>query len=66
MNGFQGTEWVRHSDKRHIVIVEDKRANSLSRSRPLRIKDLGTGKHHWTSPDRLIRKHEPIWGGATT
>lgn len=62
MTGFQGTMWIRNSDRRQIVVVDDKQAASGSKSRPLRIKDLGTGKHHWTSPSRLVRKHEPIWG----
>lgn len=62
MTGFVGTTWVRNSDRRTVAVVQDAQADSGRLSRPLRIKDLATGKFHWTSPDRLVRKHEPIWG----
>lgn len=59
---LEGTEWIRNSDGREIAVVDDRHHEAGSLARPLRIRNLTTDTHHWTSPDRLTRKHKPTKG----
>lgn len=58
---LQGTVWIRKSDGMEAAVTQDKEAAAQSLGRPLRVKNMKTGKHFWTSPGRLRRKYHPSW-----
>lgn len=57
MTNLVGSTWVRKSDGTEVAVVQDRNAAARSLARPLRVKNIRTGKHSWTSPTRLQRRH---------
>lgn len=57
MSDLTGTMWIRKTNGHEIAVVQDRQATTGRRGRPLRIKNVATGRHVWTTPEKLDRKY---------
>lgn len=60
MNNLTGTMWIRRTNGAEIAVVADSEATSGRRGRPVRIKNTTTGRHVWTTPEKLSRRYHQM------